>query len=89
MQVAAAGYLLFSLGILNALVLMTLNQPWAAAAAVAIGVVVNVTVTAALAGSLPYSPAAGLLTGGLCVAAWSTGAVYGRLRRAGYAVATF
>jgi hypothetical protein len=50
---------------------------------------VNVTVTTALAHTLPYSPVAGLAAGALCVAVLSTGAVYGRLRRPGYALATF
>jgi hypothetical protein len=67
------GYLLFAVGLLNALVLFTLNRPWSAVRSLAAAVVVN----------LP----AGVIAGGAVFLVLSTIGVRRTIRRADHAVA--
>jgi hypothetical protein len=67
------GYLLFALGLLNALVLFTLNRPWSAPTALSAALAVNI--------------AAGVIAGGAVFLVLSTLGVRRTLRRADHAVA--
>lgn len=88
--IGGAGYLLFAMGLLNALVLFTLNDPWTAVRALTGALVVNVVVGAVMSHALnTYFAAAGLMTGAVSVAMYSTNGVSRLTHRVDHAIASF
>jgi hypothetical protein len=88
--VGDVGYMLFAVGLLNVLVLFSLNDPWAAVRGLTAALVVNVAVGAVMSHTLTtYFAAGGLIAGGIFFAVFSTIAVRECCRRVDYAVASF
>jgi hypothetical protein len=88
--VGDVGYLLFAVGLLNVLVLFSLNDPWAAVRGLTGALAVNVSVGAVMSHALTtYFAAGGLIAGAMFFAVFSTIAVRRCCRRVDYAVATF
>ena len=88
MAIGDAGYLLLSAGLLNALVLFSLNRPWDAVRAFTAGLAVNLVVGYILSHVFnTYFAAAGLIAGAVVIAAYSFAAVARTLARADRALA--
>jgi hypothetical protein len=88
MAIGQAGYLLLALGLLNALVLLTLNRPWSAVRALTAGLVLNIGIGYVLSHAFDaYFAAAGLLAGSALLCIQSTLMVRRTLGRADHAIA--
>jgi hypothetical protein len=89
LAIGDVGYLLLAIGLLNALVLFSLNRPWGAVKAMTIGLAVNVTVGYVLSHMVsPYFAAAGLVAGGFILAVQSSVVVRQTIRTGDHALSS-
>jgi hypothetical protein len=87
LAVSDAGYLLFAIGALNAMVLFRLNRPWSALYALAAGLIVDLAMYSVFGRTAnPDFAAAGLAAGAFVIAVQTTVAVRRAIRAGAHAI---